>query len=187
MPHEAQFRQDRQGRSYGDVFADSRINFSAILTFLDTADCERRLIESEIHHDRPALAGVIRELEAMPDVHDFFRTNDGHTTMRFRQAVGVAVGLLMKKNGWETTGNQALLGTRADVPPRTTIPGAYHNISGLALWFSSAERYTPPTDPQYPQYQTVEVRAAALAQPALTPTASGTVQSTIPPNAGTNP
>lgn len=149
MPLTQQFAQDDQGRRFADVLNDARIPFAAILQFLDDPDRQRRMVESELHHDRPALAGVVRELEARTDVHQFFLTNDGHTTTRFRQAVGMAVRIVMEGRGWRTTGRKGSLGVRAKVRPRTTRPGAYHNDGGLALWFVRAERYELPTPMPY--------------------------------------
>jgi len=136
-----EFAQDNQGRRFADVIADTRIPFRPILEFFEDSNRQRRLVESELHHDRPALAGVIRELEARPDVDQFFRSNDGHLTTRFRQAVGVIVRLIMEHHGWRTTGRKGSLGVRASVAPRTTNVGAYHNTGGLSLWFTRAERY----------------------------------------------
>ena len=136
-----EFALDDQGRRFADVMRDTRIAFEPILEFFEDPGRQRRLVESELHHDRPALAGVIRELEARPDVDTFFRSNDGHETMRFRQAVGVIVRIIMEQQGWRTTGRKGSLGVRGSVPPRTTDPGAYHNTGGLAMWFTRAERY----------------------------------------------
>lgn len=138
-----QFAKDRQGCKFTDVMADKRISFASILTFFDDAERQRRMVESEEHQDRPALAGVVRELERNPDLHKFFLNNDGHTTTRFRQAVGVVVRMIMESKGWRTTGRKGSLGVRTSVTPRTTTPGAYHNTGGLALWFTRAERYEP--------------------------------------------
>jgi hypothetical protein len=63
MPLAQQFAQDRQGRRFADVLNDARISFPAILAFFNDSQRQRRLIESELYHDRPALAGVICELE----------------------------------------------------------------------------------------------------------------------------
>ena len=57
------FVRDRQGRRYADLLTDDRTPLRAALTFLDDPDRQRRMEESELHHDRPALAGVVRELE----------------------------------------------------------------------------------------------------------------------------
>ncbi len=149
MPLAEQFAQDRQGCRFADVVGDPRIDFAAILAFFDNASRQQRMAESEEHHDRPALAGVVRELEARPDVHEFFLGHDGHTTTRFRQAVGVVVRIVMENQGWRTTGRKGSLGVRATVTPRTTTPGAYHNTGGLALWFTRAERYELPNGMPY--------------------------------------
>jgi hypothetical protein len=167
MPLAQQFAEDNQGRRFPDVQADRRISFSSILTFFEDADRQRRLIESERDHDRPALAGVIRELEARPDVHLFFLDHDGHTTTRFRQAVGVIVRIVMESRGWRTTGRKGSLGVRVNVPPRTARAGAYHNTGGLALWFTRAERYELPTGMPYRPVaeRAQEIEANAMRQP----------------------
>lgn len=144
MPLLERFAEDNQGRRFTDVLSDTRISFAEILRFFDDPDRQRRMIESELHHDRPALAGVVRELEARPEVHRFFLDNDGHTTTRLRQAVGVVVRIIMEGHGWRTTGRKGSLGVRASVPARTATAGAYHNTGGLALWFTRAERYELP-------------------------------------------
>ena len=64
------FADDSQGRRFADVANDPRLNFSDILGFFDDPGRQQRMIDSELHHDRPPLAGVIRELEARDDVHD---------------------------------------------------------------------------------------------------------------------
>lgn len=141
MPLAHDFSHDHQGRRFADVMSDTRISFPAILTFFEDAARQQRLVDSELHHDRPALAGVVRELEHRRDVDQFFRTNDGHVTTRFRQAIGVVVRIIMEAKGWGTTGRKGSLGVRAKVPSRTTTAGAYHNTGGLAVWFTRAERY----------------------------------------------
>ena len=161
MPLAQQFAHDRQGRRFADVLNDTRISFPAILDFFNHPDRQRRLIESELHHDRPALAGVVRELEHRLDVDQFFRTNDGHVTTRFRQAVGVVVRIIMEAYGWKTTGRKGSLGVRAKVPARTTNAGAYHNTGGLALWFTRAERYELVAGMPY---RSVEKRAAEISR-----------------------
>lgn len=135
------FANDDQGRRFKDVVDDPRISFAEILGFFDDAQRQRRMIESEQHHDRPPLAGVIRELESRRDVHEFFLKNDGRTTTRFRQAVGVIVRIIMENHGWRTTGRKGSLGVKVDAAQRSDKPGANHNAGGLSLWFVRAERY----------------------------------------------
>ena len=149
------FANDNQGRRFKDVVEDPRLSFASILQFFDDASRQRRMLESEQHHDRPPLAGVIRELEGRPDVHHFFMTNDGRTTTRFRQAVGVIVRIIMETHGWRTTGRKGSLGVKMDAAQRSSQPGAYHNTGGLSLWFVRAERYRMDAMP----FQAVSERA----------------------------
>ena len=144
MPLIQQFSQDRQGRRFADVVADPRVSFPSVLQWLEEPNRVRRMVESEVHHDRPALAGVVRELEAREDVDAFFRANDGPTTTRLRQAVGVAVRILMESQGWRKTGRKGSLGVRTKAAPEKTCAGTGHNTGGLSLWFLRAERYARP-------------------------------------------
>lgn len=141
------FESDTQGGKYTDVFKGRKSISSAfdkIIEFLENPDCQRRLRESELHHDRPALAGVIRELESIEEVKSFFEKMDAHDTVRLRQAVGILVRIIMEINGWTTTGKKGSLGTRVRLQTPSKIPGAYQNTKGsLSIWFTRAERYVP--------------------------------------------
>ena len=131
-----QFALDVQGHKFADVMADTRISFNAILDFLDDSARRQRMLESELHHDRAPLAAIVRELEARPDVARFLSSHDAHTTMRFRQAVGVAVRIVMDDHKWATTKRKGSLGTRVAARSGDTTPGAYRNTStSLATWF----------------------------------------------------
>jgi hypothetical protein len=135
------FQQDFQGNKFADVIRDPRLGFQPVVDFFNDPARIRRLEDSELHHDRPPLAGVIREFESVPVFRAFLSGYDAHTTRRFRQAVGVLIRLHMECLGWRTTGGKGSLGTRAKVPTGTTTPGAYCNTSGLSKWFTSAKRY----------------------------------------------
>ena len=135
------FLQDRQGRTFADVLNDPEHLFDAVLAFLSTEEQQRRMQESEIHHDRAPLAGVVRELESQPPVKNFLSSQHPQRTKRLRQAVGVVVRMIMERLGWKKTGKKGSLGVRAKVAPKTATPGAYHNTGGLAFWFLRAERY----------------------------------------------
>jgi hypothetical protein len=135
------FLEDRQGRTFADVLNDPEQPFADVLDFFNDEDRQRRMEESEIHHDRPPLAGVVRELESRPAVDQFLASQHPRRTKRLRQAVGVLVRMLMERRGWRKTGRKGSLGVRATVPRRTPTPGAYHNTGGLAFWFLRAERY----------------------------------------------
>jgi hypothetical protein len=97
--------------------------------------------ESEMHHDRPALAGVVRELESLEAIDRFLGTMHPRRTKRLRQVVGVVVRMIMEGRGWQKTGRKGSLGVRAAVSGSTGRPGTYHNTGGLAFWFLRAERY----------------------------------------------
>ena len=134
------FLHDRQGRTFVDVLNDLDSLFDAVLGFFDDEGRQRRMEESEIHHDRPALSGVVRELESQPAIDDFL-SRHSRCTKRLRQAVGVVVRMVMERLGWKKTGRKGSLGVRATVSSRTATPGAHHNTGGLAFWFLRAERY----------------------------------------------
>ena len=136
-----EFLEDRQGRTFSDVLDDPEQPFDDILAFFDDAERQRRMEDAEIHHDRAALSGVVRELEAQPAIDQFLATKDPRRTKRLRQAVGVVVRIIMEERGWRKTGKKGSLGVRANVAKGTTTPGAYHNTGGLAFWFLRAERY----------------------------------------------
>jgi hypothetical protein len=146
MPHSVritrkEFLKDRQGRTFSDVLDDRQQPFDEILAFFDDAERQRRMEEAEIHHDRAALAGVVRELESQPAIDRFLASKDPRRTKRLRQAVGVVVRMIMEQRGWKKTGRKGSLGVRATVTRGTKTPGAYHNTGGLAFWFLRAERY----------------------------------------------
>ena len=138
------FLDDRQGRTFADVVNDPGQPFEQVLAFFNDADRQRRMEESEIHHNRPPLAGVVREFESSPEVDLFLGSQHPRRTKRLRQAVGVVVRMIMEQRGWRKTGKKGSLGVRAPRAPRSATPGAYHNTGGLAFWFLRAERYERP-------------------------------------------
>jgi hypothetical protein len=144
------FLQDRQGRTFADVVSDPEQPFAAVLEFFNDEDRQRRMEESEIHHDRAPLAGVVRELESQPAVDDFLSSKHPRRTKRLRQAIGVLVRMIMDRLGWNKTGKKGSLGVRAKIAPRTETPGAYHNTGGLAFWFLRAERYEGRSGTPFP-------------------------------------
>lgn len=156
------FLQDRQGRTFADVLNDPQQPFDAVLEFFNSEDRQRRMEESEIHHDRAPLAGVVRELEAHPAINEFLASEHPHRTKRLRQAVGVAVRMIMERLGWERTGKKGSLGVRAAIAPRTAMPGSYHNTGGLAFWFLRAERYKRREGMPFPTVRERAQQAKAL-------------------------
>ncbi|MFN3194120.1 MAG: hypothetical protein ACE361_26665 [Aureliella sp.] len=131
------FLQDPQGMRFADVLNDPEQPFDAVLEFFNDGDRQRRMEESELHHDRSPLAGVVRELESQPAIDGFLSEVHARRSMRLRQAIGVLVRIIMEQRGWQKTGRKGSLGVRAS---EDTIAPA-HNKGGLAFWFIRAERY----------------------------------------------
>jgi hypothetical protein len=152
------FLDDRQGRTFADVLNDAEQPFDDVLEFFNDKERQRRLEDSEIHHDRPALAGVVRELESLESVDRFLGQQHPRRTKRLRQVVGVLVRMIMEGRGWRKTGRKGSLGVRAKIAGRTSRPGSYHNTGGLAFWFLRAERYERP---EGMPYQSVRQRRRA--------------------------
>ena len=132
-----EFLADRQGRTFADVTNDPACPFGELLAFFSDEDRQRRMEDSEIHHDRAPLAGVVRELEAHPEINRFLAGLHNQHSQRFRQAVGVVVRMIMQRRGWHKTGRKGSLGVRAATADETPE----HNTGGLAFWFIRAERY----------------------------------------------
>ena len=116
-----EFRQDRQGRRYADVL--KMPGFDHVLSFFDDRDRQRRMIESEKHHLRPALAGVVREFEQEEKIKKLYEGLSAKEAIRFRQAVGVIVRIVMAKHEWNPTQVQR------------------GSLKGLSEWFQRTERY----------------------------------------------
>jgi hypothetical protein len=131
------FLEDRQGIKFADVVNDPEQPFDSVLEFFNDADRQRRMEESELHHDRAPLAGVVRELESQPDVERFLTDSYARRSTRLRQAIGVLVRIIMERRGWQKTGKKGSLGVRAAESKGTPA----HNTGGLAFWFIRAERY----------------------------------------------
>ncbi len=131
------FLEDNQGRRFSDVVNDPDQPFDAVLEFFNDTSRQRRMEESEIHHDRPPLSGVVREFESHPAIDRSLADIRTHRSKRLRQAVGVVVRMIMQARGWRKTGRKGSLGVR------TTKKGLApnHNTGGLAFWFIRAERY----------------------------------------------
>ena len=131
------FLEDIQGRTFADVVNDSEQPFDAVLEFFNNDNRQRRMEESEIHHDRPPLSGVVREFESLPAIDRYLASVHTTRSKRLRQAVGVVVRMIMESRGWQKTGRKGSLGVR--VTKNRSAPN--HNTGGLAFWFIRAERY----------------------------------------------
>lgn len=137
MVTKAEFLEDRQGRTFADVVNDSAQPFNEVLDFFNNADRQRRMEESEMHHDRAPMAGVVRELESMPSINRVLGSADARGSQRLRQSIGVLIRIIMERRGWKKTGKKGSLGVRSGKTPGTPN----HNVGGLAFWFIRAERY----------------------------------------------
>lgn len=131
------FLADRQGNKFADVLQDPQQPFDAVLEFFNNAERQRRMEESELHHDRAPLAGVVRELESQPEIDRFLAGIHVKRSTRLRQAIGVLVRMIMERRGWQKTGKKGSLGVRA----ADLVDTPKHNSGGLAFWFVRAERY----------------------------------------------
>jgi hypothetical protein len=100
------FLEDRQGLKFADVVNDPERPFDSVLAFFNDPDRQRRMEESELHHDRAPLAGVVRELESQPDIDRFLTGVHARRSTRLRQAIGVAVRMIMEHRGWQKTGKK---------------------------------------------------------------------------------
>ncbi|MEI6500253.1 MAG: hypothetical protein WCP21_04410 [Armatimonadota bacterium] len=133
------FLQSDRGRLFNKVTEYARPDFQAVLDFLQTPERIRRMKDAELHHDRPALGGVVKELEEPAFFGDDLASLDPHERQRFNQALGYAVKLIMHEEGWKPQGKKGSLGQRDS-------NNQYHNTEGsLSRYIIRAERYEPVT------------------------------------------
>ena len=132
------FLKDAQGKTFADVAEEPGQAFDEAIGFFNSAERQRRMEESELHHDRPPLAGVVRELEAQPVINAFLTNGQVGAGRRFRQAIGVLVRMIMEQRGWQKTGRKGSLGVPAK---QAASQSTAVNTGGLAFWFVRAERY----------------------------------------------
>ena len=131
------FLEDFQGRTFSDVVKDPEQPLDAVFEFFNDDNIQRRMEESEIHHDRPPLAGVVRELESHPAIDQVLAETQTPRSKRLRQTIGVVVRMIMESRGWQKAGRKGSLGVRAN----NDSLGPNCNSGGLAFWFIRAERY----------------------------------------------
>ena len=132
---------DRRGRTFADVLHDAKQPFDLVITFFNHESRQRRMEESETHHDRPPFAGVVRELDSQPAIDQFLATQDDRRAKRFRQAIGVVVRMIMERRGRQKTGPKGSLGVCVTEEVPFSTAGRCRNTGGLAMWFLRAERY----------------------------------------------
>lgn len=149
----AEFLHDPHGEAFAEHWDPL---FDDVLAFFSCGDRQRRMEEAEIHHDRAALAGVVRDLEALPALNQYLAASQRQQSKRLRELVGFIVRLIMERRGWIRTGRKGSLGVRAEAENDEIPP---HNSSGLALWFPCGERFELPSGAPF---QTVSARRRKL-------------------------
>ena len=122
------FGMDSHAAKYIGALEAKSEAFERLLLLLNDPSHEQRLIDAEAH-GLPALAGVVRFIESDAVISRELTGKGG--SLRFRQAVGVAVKLKMAKLGWRVTGSKG------------AVRGARH--------FVKAEHYAqaPDSDERY--------------------------------------
>lgn len=132
------FLKDGQGRRFADVANDPRVGWGQWIDWLNDKARQARLEMAEEHFDMPALAGVLRELEAEPFVRNYFAHRTPRQTLRVKQALGVLVRLHMEARGWHTTGIKGALGRRDSEYKES---GPHNSSRSFSRFILSAERY----------------------------------------------
>ncbi len=119
-----EFTDDAQGRKYTDVLTAMGAELQAALGVLTRAEVQLRMLDAEEHHDRPALAGAIHDIEEQPTVKTLLATAPKNSRDRFKRAIGAAARIVMEGLGWKKTGRKSAI--------------------GAGQYFSIAERYEAP-------------------------------------------
>lgn len=134
------FLQDSQGRTFRDVVDTYGEDFNLLLGFFSDEARQIRMEDAERHHDRPALAGVVRELENDTRFSLIRGQWNSSNARRLRQAIGVIVRIIMEERGWRKAGRRGALGQKLKKDQREgTVMN--HNTSGLSWWFCRVERF----------------------------------------------
>ncbi len=131
-----QFMKDTTGRTFTDVARSlGPEQLGALIRFFGENNRPERMEYAELDHGRPALAGVVTELESRPEFEAILRED------RVRRAVGVIVRMVMESRGWRKTGTKGSLGPPARARQKRSGPkGGRRGVSRL---FRRAERYEP--------------------------------------------
>lgn len=116
------FEADDHGCTFGDLLGDpeARKALSLGLAILNSVEAQRCLEHSEDAHERPALSGVVKQIERVPAIRERLARRDVGSD-RLKMALGTAVRLVMEGRGWRRTGRKTAV--------------------GVGEFFSRAERY----------------------------------------------
>jgi hypothetical protein len=88
---------------FADVVNQEPKGVDALLRIANDPDARRRMMDAEEHHQRPALAGIVRDVEKDPRITPLL------SKLRFRQLCGVVVKMMMNQMGWTTAGAKGSL------------------------------------------------------------------------------
>ena len=130
------FRDDPHAAKYRDVVEDHADAMTRVFSILDDPSHRQQLVAAETY-GRPALSGVVRDIEVDEIVDPVLASAD---SLRFRQAVGVAVRLTMEAMGWATTGKKGPV--RGSTHFRTSERYAFSRaiIAGASLGHAGPRR-----------------------------------------------
>jgi hypothetical protein len=118
----ADFLADFQGQKFSSIVKSPLWDFELILNFLSTPEAQRRMLDSIIHHERPPVAGIIKELERILNPIGLDPNLD---QTRAKQAIGIAVKIVMEKLGYQLS------------------KGKTTSLDTLTKWFARVPYYVP--------------------------------------------
>lgn len=123
------YEQDYQGQKTQAIIQHPAWDFDQVMAFLASPRIQLRLVDSIEAHQRPPLAGIIRELESLVQPEKIPDSELNHA--RMNQVIGIAVRILMGKLGYERT-------------DKTT------SLQTLSTWFSRVPYYQRKSDGSSP-------------------------------------
>lgn len=122
MINKAKILADNQGRQFSDVLADPHAPVQELIDLVNRSG--QRLSDFTVHASLPALAAIVRELEQIVKVKDFFGTTTRKKTKRFRQLTGVVIRMKMEEENCITTGSKGY-------------------VQRISQWYTKSEIYQP--------------------------------------------
>lgn len=110
------------------------VALQAAIEEIDRPEARDRMVDAVDRYGMPALAAVVREIEQRPEfiAAAARRSNDDPQLQRLKQAVGVAVKLVMAEEGWRP----------ALTPDGRQDQGRLDQLRVKPRWFTTARRYT---------------------------------------------
>ncbi len=121
------FLEDPLGKSYRDVARYPGRPFDAVFDLFNKGDRQLQMEQAE-RDGKPALAGVVKELESDQTIAKILNpTTSPNRSRRLRQAIGMVTRMFMEARGWKK---------KVDKYGRD-VKGPLES----ARWFGSAQRY----------------------------------------------